>query len=164
MYTHASDGLHVFVSVSSARDFQMGRDQLLKLCCRRDAGACALCRTFGGFPCAQDCSRLWVCRPAGSRLDPHLPRAHALPSLQLPPRCPASGLCPCSFLCLECSSLPSSCLSYQLGSETSGRILSFVALIITSSVNFDRLFHLLVCMCVCVCVFVSTAPSTTLCT
>lgn len=75
------------------------------------------------------------------------------PSLPLPPRCPASGLCPCSFLCLECSSLPSSCLNDQLGSETSGRILSFVALIITSCVSFDRLFHLLVYVCVYVYVF-----------
>lgn len=135
--------------MSSARDFWMGRDQLLKLCCSRDAGACTLCaepsvafpvlRTEAVRGCAGLRGPAWtlICCV-------HI----ALPSLQLPSRCPASGLCPCSILCLECPSLPSSCLNYQLGSETSGRVLSFVTLIIIYCVIFDRLFHLLVCVCV----------------
>lgn len=79
-------------------------------------------------------------------------RVHiALPSLLLPPRCTASGLCRCSFLCLECSSLPSSCLNYQLGSETSGS-----SLLCRSNHNFlcefwSSLPFACVCVCMCMC-------------
>lgn len=101
-------------------------------------------------------------------------------AFQMRPGCPATCLCPCSFFCLECSSMLGSCPNCHLGSEKQSwqQITSFVILIIVFLCDFSfldcppswdcRLQEgrncKYVCEYVCVHVFVSMATSTTICT